>query len=136
MRLFSGLLSAGATTHVSSCGVLEDCRPEHGVILFFSFLFRIFWYRIVPVPGKKNTHIKVYLVKANTLSVDCPKPQVWQLRCDVHILDHGGNLIDASTIATMAALRHFRRPGEESNSFRVLHDSGVQEALAEVDPQE
>ncbi|CAM9342529.1 unnamed protein product, partial [Choristocarpus tenellus] len=36
--------------------------------------------------------------------------KVWQLRCDVHILDHGGNLIDASTLATMAALRHFRRP--------------------------
>ncbi|CAN0304496.1 unnamed protein product, partial [Ectocarpus fasciculatus] len=37
--------------------------------------------------------------------------KVWQLRCDVHILDHGGNLIDACTLATMAALRHFRRPG-------------------------
>ncbi|CAN0127716.1 unnamed protein product, partial [Hapterophycus canaliculatus] len=36
--------------------------------------------------------------------------KVWQLRCDVHILDHGGNLIDACALATMAALRHFRRP--------------------------
>ncbi|CAM9097447.1 unnamed protein product, partial [Ectocarpus sp. 6 AP-2014] len=36
--------------------------------------------------------------------------KVWQLRCDVHVLDHGGNLIDACTLATMAALRHFRRP--------------------------
>jgi exosome complex component RRP45 len=32
------------------------------------------------------------------------------LRADVHILSHDGNLIDASCIALMAALRHFRRP--------------------------
>lgn len=49
-----------------------------------------------------------------------PRPplheKVWQLRCDVHILDHGGNLIDACTLATMAALRHFRRPGVPAKS--------------------
>ncbi|CAM9602951.1 unnamed protein product, partial [Ascophyllum nodosum] len=36
--------------------------------------------------------------------------KVWQIRCDIHVLDHGGNLMDACTLATMAALRHFRRP--------------------------
>lgn len=37
--------------------------------------------------------------------------KVWQLRVDVHILDHGGNLIDAAALAAIAALQHFRRPG-------------------------
>jgi exosome complex component RRP45 len=32
------------------------------------------------------------------------------LRADVHIVDHDGGLIDASCIAVMAALQHFRRP--------------------------
>jgi exosome complex RNA-binding protein Rrp42 (RNase PH superfamily) len=41
--------------------------------------------------------------------------RVWQLRVDVHILDHGGNLIDAAALAAIAALQHFRRPG-------VCHD--------------
>eukprot|EP00953_Heterococcus_sp_UTEX-ZZ885_P026396 14256-Heterococcus_DN1.PRE.1 len=36
--------------------------------------------------------------------------RVWQLRVDVHILDHGGNLIDAAALAAIAALQHFRRP--------------------------
>ncbi|PVI06394.1 hypothetical protein DM02DRAFT_16901 [Periconia macrospinosa] len=32
------------------------------------------------------------------------------LRADVHVVDHDGGLIDASCIAVMAALQHFRRP--------------------------
>jgi len=32
------------------------------------------------------------------------------LRADIHILNHDGNLIDASCIALVAALQHFRRP--------------------------
>ncbi|KAH4403585.1 hypothetical protein HBH92_198360 [Parastagonospora nodorum] len=32
------------------------------------------------------------------------------LRADVHVIDHDGGLIDASCIAVMAALQHFRRP--------------------------
>ncbi|KIX03785.1 uncharacterized protein Z518_07338 [Rhinocladiella mackenziei CBS 650.93] len=34
----------------------------------------------------------------------------WSVRADVHILDSDGGLIDASCIAIVAALRHFRRP--------------------------
>eukprot|EP00752_Nemacystus_decipiens_P009980 g8900.t1 len=45
--------------------------------------------------------------------------KVWSLRCDVHILDHGGNLIDASALATMAALRHFRRPDVTIDGSKV-----------------
>ena len=35
---------------------------------------------------------------------------VWSIRTDIHVLDHDGNLTDASVLATMAALQHFRRP--------------------------
>jgi len=34
----------------------------------------------------------------------------WSIRADVHVLDSDGGLIDASCIAIVAALRHFRRP--------------------------
>ncbi|KAF8435275.1 ribosomal protein S5 domain 2-type protein [Terfezia claveryi] len=34
----------------------------------------------------------------------------WSVRADVHFLDHDGALVDASCIAVIAALAHFRRP--------------------------
>lgn len=37
----------------------------------------------------------------------------WSVRADVHVLVHDGGLVDASCIATVAALRHFRRPDTE-----------------------
>lgn len=36
--------------------------------------------------------------------------KVWAVQIDVHVLDDGGNLIDAASIATVSALLHFRRP--------------------------
>ena len=39
-----------------------------------------------------------------------PAAQVWHLRVDVHVLDHGGNLTDACCLAALAALRAFRKP--------------------------
>ncbi|KAJ8281476.1 hypothetical protein GJAV_G00068120 [Gymnothorax javanicus] len=36
--------------------------------------------------------------------------KVWQIRVDVHVLNHEGNLTDAASIAAIAALSHFRRP--------------------------
>eukprot|EP01090_Pellita_catalonica_P017188 TRINITY_DN5128_c0_g1_i1.p1 TRINITY_DN5128_c0_g1~~TRINITY_DN5128_c0_g1_i1.p1 ORF type:complete len:441 (+),score=85.97 TRINITY_DN5128_c0_g1_i1:76-1398(+) len=35
---------------------------------------------------------------------------VWSIRCDIHILDHCGNVTDCASIATITALLHFRRP--------------------------
>ena len=35
---------------------------------------------------------------------------VWQLRLDVTVLNHCGNLLDACNLAGVAALRHFHRP--------------------------
>ncbi|XP_045903355.1 exosome complex component RRP45 [Micropterus dolomieu] len=36
--------------------------------------------------------------------------KVWQIRVDVHMLNHDGNLMDAASIAAITALSHFRRP--------------------------
>lgn len=36
--------------------------------------------------------------------------KVWSITCDVHVVDHGGNLIDCVSLAAIAALMHFRRP--------------------------
>ncbi|NXU80567.1 EXOS9 protein, partial [Oreotrochilus melanogaster] len=36
--------------------------------------------------------------------------QVWQIRLDLHLLNHDGNITDAAGIAGIAALCHFRRP--------------------------
>ncbi|XP_029355975.1 exosome complex component RRP45 [Echeneis naucrates] len=36
--------------------------------------------------------------------------KVWQIRVDVHTLNHDGNLMDAASIAAITALCHFRRP--------------------------
>ncbi|XP_040000842.1 exosome complex component RRP45 [Xiphias gladius] len=36
--------------------------------------------------------------------------KVWQIRVDVHVLNHDGNLMDAASIAAITALCHFRRP--------------------------
>lgn len=34
----------------------------------------------------------------------------WQVRADVHFLNHDGGMVDAACIAVVAALQHFRRP--------------------------
>lgn len=34
----------------------------------------------------------------------------WSVRVDLHVLSHDGNLVDASCLAVVAALRHFRKP--------------------------
>ncbi|XP_010081851.1 PREDICTED: exosome complex component RRP45 [Pterocles gutturalis] len=36
--------------------------------------------------------------------------KVWQIRLDLHVLNHDGNMIDAASIAGIVALCHFRRP--------------------------
>ena len=43
----------------------------------------------------------------------------WTIRADVHVLDADGGLVDASCIALLAALRHFRRPDVSVNGEDV-----------------
>ncbi|XP_008777152.2 exosome complex component RRP45A-like [Phoenix dactylifera] len=58
---------------------------------------------------------------------------VWAIRVDLHILDNGGNLIDAANIAALAALLTFQRPectlGGENGQEVIVHDPEVREPL-------
>ncbi|KAF8252116.1 ribosomal protein S5 domain 2-like protein [Wilcoxina mikolae CBS 423.85] len=46
--------------------------------------------------------------------------QCWHIRADVHFLNHDGGLVDASAIAVVAALQHFRRPDVSVQGGRVI----------------
>ncbi|KAK6144060.1 hypothetical protein DH2020_020880 [Rehmannia glutinosa] len=58
---------------------------------------------------------------------------VWSIRIDLHILDNGGNLVDAANIAALAALLTFRRPectlGGEDGQEVTIHPPDVREPL-------
>lgn len=60
-----------------------------------------------------------------------PGKSAWAIRVDIHILDNGGNLIDAANIAALAALKTFRRPecslGGENNQEVIVHEPEVRE---------
>ncbi|KAG2442728.1 hypothetical protein HXX76_002810 [Chlamydomonas incerta] len=59
--------------------------------------------------------------------------KVWALRVDCHVLDHGGNLLDVSFLAALAALLAFRKPevevGGESGSEIIVHPPEVREPV-------
>ncbi|XVE78930.1 hypothetical protein DITRI_Ditri14bG0017700 [Diplodiscus trichospermus] len=58
---------------------------------------------------------------------------VWAIRIDLHILDNGGNLVDAANIAALAALLTFRRPecslGGEDGQEVIIHPPEIREPL-------
>ncbi|XP_077238632.1 exosome complex component RRP45A-like isoform X2 [Tasmannia lanceolata] len=58
---------------------------------------------------------------------------VWAIRVDLHILDNGGNLVDAANVAALAALLTFRRPectlGGEDGQEVTVHPPEVKEPL-------
>lgn len=47
--------------------------------------------------------------------------KVWNLRIDINVLNHEGNIIDCASIAAIAALAHFKRPDvtASNNEFKV-----------------
>ena len=49
--------------------------------------------------------------------------KAWSIHCEIHVLDDGGNLIDATCFATIAAIRHFRRPDITVNDGKVIEHS-------------
>ncbi len=60
--------------------------------------------------------------------------QVWSLRIDSHVLDHGGNLLDAAFLSALAALLAFRKPevevgGGPSGTDITVHPPEVREPL-------
>lgn len=50
---------------------------------------------------------------------------VWRLSVDVVCLDHGGNLVDASLLAAVAGLRHFRKPEVQVSAADDINTSSV-----------
>lgn len=36
--------------------------------------------------------------------------KVWAITCTIHVVDHGGNLVDCVSLAAIAAMMHYRRP--------------------------
>ncbi|XP_060216060.1 exosome complex component RRP45A-like [Lycium barbarum] len=58
---------------------------------------------------------------------------IWSIRIDLHILDNGGNLVDAANIAALAALSTFRRPectlGGDDGQEVIVHPPEVREPL-------
>ncbi|KOC71294.1 Exosome complex component RRP45 [Habropoda laboriosa] len=46
--------------------------------------------------------------------------KVWNIRVDINIINHDGNLIDCASIATLAALSHFHRPDVTSNGEDIM----------------
>ncbi|KFQ99654.1 Exosome complex component RRP45, partial [Opisthocomus hoazin] len=94
-------------------------RPTEG-ILFFNL-------ELSPMaaPGFEPGRQSELLVKLNRLIERCLRDskcidteslcvvageKVWQIRLDLHLLNHDGNIIDAASIAGIVALCHFRRP--------------------------
>ncbi|NXY88980.1 EXOS9 protein, partial [Alcedo cyanopectus] len=94
-------------------------RPTEG-ILFFNL-------ELSPMaaPGFEPGRQTELLVKLNRLIERCLRnskcvdteslcvvagEKVWQIRLDLHLLNHDGNIIDAASIAGIVALCHFRRP--------------------------
>ncbi|XP_076937946.1 exosome complex component RRP45A-like isoform X2 [Bidens hawaiensis] len=58
---------------------------------------------------------------------------VWSIRIDLHIIDNGGNLVDAANIAALAALSTFRRPectlGGDDGQELIIHSPDEREPL-------
>ncbi|NXP78551.1 EXOS9 protein, partial [Ramphastos sulfuratus] len=94
-------------------------RPTEG-ILFFNL-------ELSPMaaPGFEPGRQTELLVRVNRLIERCLRnskcidteslcvvagEKVWQIRLDLHLLNHDGNIVDAASIAGIVALCHFRRP--------------------------
>ncbi|XP_011311379.1 exosome complex component rrp45 [Fopius arisanus] len=55
--------------------------------------------------------------------------KVWNLRVDINVINHDGNLVDCASIATLAALLHFHRPDVTSTGDEIIIHS-----FSEKDP--
>lgn len=44
---------------------------------------------------------------------------MWSLRCDVRVIDDGGNIIDAAALSAVASLCHFRRADVSVQGERI-----------------
>ncbi|XP_034825015.1 exosome complex component RRP45 [Maniola hyperantus] len=138
----SCIVSIGETKVLAqvSCEVVQpkQIRPNEG-ILYINV--EISPMAAPQFEANRQTDLTVYL---NRLLEKCYKDskcidleslcivveeKVWSLRVDIKILNHDGNLIECSSIATLASLAHFKRPDvTRSGDNIIIH------TLAEKDP--
>jgi exosome complex component RRP45 len=81
--------------------------------VFFRYISKS-WYRPTDAEVILSRILEKAIGRSNALDTESlciiAGLKCFALRADVHIVDHDGGLIDASCIAVMAALQHFRRP--------------------------
>ncbi|CAG2060048.1 unnamed protein product [Timema podura] len=59
--------------------------------------------------------------------------KVFNLRVDVHVLNHEGNLVEAASIAALTALSHFRRPDVTMTGEKtIIHDPSERDPIPVV----
>ncbi|TMW58114.1 hypothetical protein Poli38472_011702 [Pythium oligandrum] len=63
--------------------------------------------------------------------------KVWSITCNIHVVDHGGNLIDCVSLAAIAAMMHFRRPevsvqGNATTVYRIDDHAAVPLSLHHI----
>lgn len=55
---------------------------------------------------------------------------MWNIRLDLNILNHEGNLVDCASVAALAAISHFRRPDVELIAEElVIYEPSVREPI-------
>lgn len=79
--------------------------------------------------------VKSHAVDLEALCV-LPGQKVWAVRCDVTVVDHCGNLLDACTLAAGVSLRHFRRPYVRIHRSEQGEATSVEVCAADVEEPE
>uniref|UniRef100_A0A8C7HJ13 Exosome complex component RRP45 n=1 Tax=Oncorhynchus kisutch TaxID=8019 RepID=A0A8C7HJ13_ONCKI len=86
-------------------------RPNEGLIFFNIELSPMAFSKLLV---KLNRQLERCLRNSKCIDTESlcvvSGEKVWQIRVDVHLLNHDGNLMDAASIAAIAGLCHFRRP--------------------------
>lgn len=83
-------------------GILKYSKISHLLQDLRNICCFFFWF-------KKNELVLKNILTSVESSSLCFS-QVWQIRLDMHLLNHDGNITDAASIAGIVALCHFRRP--------------------------
>ncbi|XP_067944158.1 exosome complex component RRP45-like isoform X2 [Watersipora subatra] len=73
-------------------------------------------------------------VDLETLCIIAEK-QVWEIRVDVNVLNHDGNIVDAACLAAVTALSHFKRPDVSVEDGKVTIHPADEKSLITLSVQ-
>ncbi|MFP4005454.1 MAG: exosome complex protein Rrp42 [Candidatus Hadarchaeia archaeon] len=121
VRLDNTQVLAGITLEV---GTPYPDKPESGVLITNAELAPMAHasFEAGP-PGEEATELarvvdrgirESEMIALDELCIE-PEEEVWMVYVDIHVLDHDGNLIDASSLAAIAALLSAEAPEDEEN---------------------